>query len=78
MPQGGLPPPFFGGDHRPCWFGTRCSLQTIVASDRSLQITEDIMIGDKPAVHDLGVLLDSELTMERHISQVASNCYSAT
>jgi len=56
-------------------FGTRCSLQKIAASDRSLQIDEDIIIGDKPVVRDLGVLLDSELTMKRHINQVAINCF---
>jgi len=57
------------------WFGTRCSLQKITASDHLLQINDDIVISDKPVVHDLVVLLDSELTMKRHISQVARNCF---
>ena len=55
------------------WFGNRCSLQQIAASDRSLQINEDIIISDKPVVRDLGVLLYSEFTMKRH--QVTRNCF---
>jgi len=57
------------------WFGTHCSLQKITASDHLLQINDDVVISDKPVVHDLDVLLDSELTMKRHISQVTRNCF---
>ena len=57
------------------WFGTWCSLQKITASDRFLQINDHTVISDKPVVHDLGVLLDSELTIKRYINQVARNCF---
>jgi len=40
-----------------------------------MQINEDIIISDKPVVRDLGVLLDCELMIERHINQVARNCF---
>ena len=56
-------------------FGTRYNLQKRAASDCSLQINEDIIISDRPVVHDLGVLLDSELMMKWHINQVARNWF---
>ena len=40
-----------------------------------MQINENIVVGDKPVVRDFGVVLDSELTIKRHINQVARNCF---
>src|SRR5664279_1885984 len=53
------------------WFGTRASLKKIGPADLRFEIGSDII---KPAssVRDLGVILDSELTMKNHINKVVS------
>jgi len=52
-------------------FGSRANLQKIAATDHSLLIDGSV-IHSVDSVCDLGVILDSELTLQRHINKVAS------
>ena len=56
------------------WFGSRQILEKVSGSDLTLQLDSDIL---KPVdvVRDLGVLLDTELSMKQHITRIASNCF---
>ena len=58
------------------WFGSRSSLSRLKPEDRrpTLEIGATVV---KPTdvVRDLGVLLDSELTMKRHVSKMVSTCF---
>jgi len=56
------------------WFGSRSSLSRLKLEDRTLEIGATVV---KPTdvVRDLGVLLDSELTMKRHVSKMVSTCF---
>ena len=56
------------------WFGSRVNLQKIATADQSLRIDRDI-IHSVASVRDLGVTLDSELTLQRHVNKVASACF---
>ena len=56
------------------WFGTRQSLQKVNDDNLALQL-ESGCIEPVSVVRDLGVLLDSELTMKHHVSKVASTCF---
>ena len=53
------------------WFGTRTSLRRLSSADRTL--TMDVQPSD--VVRDLGVLLDSELTLKHHVNRIASTCF---
>jgi len=53
------------------WFGSRVSLRKIAANDVSLRVGNDV-VTPVDAVCDLGVILDSELTMQRHVNKVVS------
>jgi len=53
------------------WFGTRCKLSKISPAHLSLSL-DSSTIPCSTVVRDLGVLLDSELTMKQHISKVTS------
>ena len=53
------------------WFDTRHSLAKLPSECRSLTICSSV-IQCADVVRDLGVLLDSELSMQRHISKVVS------
>ena len=56
------------------WFGTHHSLAKLPSECRSLTVcTSAFQCAD--VVRDLGVLLDSELSMQRHISKVVSACF---
>jgi len=50
------------------------SLKKIENKDLKLRVGNDV-IGSASSVRDLGVIMDSELSMKKHISQVASVCY---
>ena len=50
------------------WFGTRHQLSNL--NPRSISV-----IHSSTSVRDLGVLFDSELTMERHISKLCQSCF---
>jgi len=56
------------------WFGSRSSLSRLKPEDRTLEIGATVV---KPTdvVRDLGVLLDSELTMKRHVNKTVSPCF---
>ena len=55
------------------WFGSRAALQKSSAN-RSLTI-DSVVIRPTDVVRDLGVLLDSELTMKLHINRLVSTCF---
>jgi len=57
------------------WFGTKANLKKMENSDLSLHVGNDV-IEPVPVVRDLGVLLDSEFSSKKHVSKVASVCYS--
>ena len=53
-------------------FGTRARLQEL--SNQNVQFGQAV-VKPSTSVRDLGVQLDSELTMKAHISKVASSCF---
>ena len=56
------------------WFGSRQMLEKLTDSDLTLD-TGTTVIRPVKSVRDLGVHLDSELTMKSHISKVVCSCY---
>jgi len=56
------------------WFGTRCNLNKIPCEHLSLPVGSS-KIPCSAVVRDLGVVLDSELSMKYHIGKVTSTCY---
>ena len=56
------------------WFGSRQMLEKLTDTDLTLD-TGTTVIRPLKSVRDLGVHLDSELTMKTHISKVVSCCY---
>ena len=59
------------------WFGSRANLQKIATTDHSLRIDGSV-IHSVDSVRDLGVILDSELTLQRHILTKLPACASIT
>ena len=58
------------------WFASHVSLRKIAANDLSLRVGNDVVtVTLVDTVRDLGVILDSELTMQRHVNKVASACF---
>ena len=56
------------------WFGSRAYINNLSLHDRTLTI-DDTTINTTDVVRDLGVLLDSELSMTQHVAKVASVCF---
>ena len=56
------------------WFGSRSNLAKLQKDDLCLKLGS-IVINPSETVRDLGVLLNSELTMRRHIARTASTCF---
>jgi len=56
------------------WLGTRGRLQQLAGEDLSLTIGSET-IQPSTVVRDLGVLIDSELTLQKHVSRLASSCF---
>jgi hypothetical protein len=56
------------------WFGSGANLRKFNTSDLSLSVREDV-ISPLSVVRDLGVYLDSELTMKQHVSRITSSCF---
>jgi hypothetical protein len=56
------------------WFGSHANLKKLAGQDLTLSIGPDV-IQPNDAVRDLGVWLDSELTLRHHITKVATACY---
>ena len=56
------------------WFGSKSNLAQLNKRDRSNKVCSSII---QPAaiVRDLGLLLDSELSMKQHVTKVAAICY---
>ena len=56
------------------WFGSKANLKKIADLDLNFHIGADVI---KPvsAVRDLGVILDSELSMGHHIKIVIRSCF---
>jgi hypothetical protein len=55
------------------WFGSYTELKKLSTTDRSL-IVEGTPLQPSEVVRDLGVLLDSEMTMKPHVSKLTSVC----
>ena len=53
------------------WFGTRTSLRRLSSADRTFMI-DSMDVKPSDVVRDLGVLLDSELTLKHHVNRIAS------
>ena len=58
------------------WFGSRANLARIAVQNLSLQFGSDTIIEPAAVVRDLGVLLDSELSMKQHVCKAAAACSS--
>jgi len=58
------------------WFGSRANLKNLTASTNtsSLTVTRDV-VQCADILRDLGVTLDSELSMQNHISKVTQTCF---
>lgn len=56
------------------WFGSRAMLRRLTGDNRSLSIGS-VVVDSVDVVRDLGVLLDSEMTMKQHINHVVSVGY---
>ena len=56
------------------WFGSHANLQKIAGQNLTLTVGTDA-IQPVPVVRDLGVLLDSELTLKQHIAKVSAACF---
>ena len=56
------------------WFGSQAVLRQSSPADRTLSIN-DVTLQPAGVVRDLGVLLDSQLTMKQHVNRVASSCF---
>ena len=56
------------------WFGSGTSLSHLISEDRVLELGP-IVVQPTDVVHGLGVLLDSERTMNRHVIKTVSTFY---
>ena len=56
------------------WIGTCGPLQQLAGEDLSVTIGSET-IPPSTIVRDLGVLIDSELTLQKHVSRLASSCF---
>ena len=56
------------------WFGKRSRLAKLADVDSSVTVGTST-IHSTTVVRDLGVLLDSELTMKKHVNKVTSTCF---
>ena len=56
------------------WFGKRSRLAKLADVDSTVTVGTNV-IQPAPVVRDLGVLLDSELSMKKHVNKVTSTCF---
>ena len=56
------------------WLGTRATLKRLENTNHSLHVGTDT-VTPSDVVRDLGVLLDSELTMRQHVSDIVDVCF---
>ena len=57
------------------WFGSWFKLQKLHASTNTSDYIGGIEVRPVEYVRDLGVILDNQLSMRKHISQVVSTCF---
>ena len=57
------------------WFGTNANPKKLRSVDLGLHVEAGTIV-PVDAVRDLGVILDGELTMAKHIVKITSVCYS--
>ena len=55
--------------------GCKATINKLTAQDRSLTVSNDPTIDSADVVRDLGVFLDTELSMKQHIAKVAAACF---
>jgi hypothetical protein len=56
------------------WFGSSTNLGKLSSGDKRIQVGHDV-IEPSAVVRDLGVYIDSELSMKSHINRVTSACF---
>jgi len=56
------------------WFGSQLNLERIATADLSVRVSNTV-IQPSDRVRDLGVILDSSLSMRQHIAKVTSTCF---
>jgi hypothetical protein len=56
------------------WFGSRCNLNKLSNTDLTVTVGTEV-IQPVSVVRDLGVYLDSELTMKEHIRRITRSCF---
>jgi len=56
------------------WFGSQTSLRQLSLADSTLMI-DSVVVQPTDVVRDLGVLLDSELSLKQHVNRTASTCF---
>jgi len=54
------------------WIGSKAAINKLTPQDRSLTASNDTTIDSADVVRDLGVFLDTELSMKQHIAKVAA------
>jgi len=58
------------------WFGSRPNLAILQRIKLSLQVgTSNIGLQPSSVVRELGVYMDSELTMKEHVAKIAAACF---
>ena len=56
------------------WFGGRANLELLQSMDITIRLGQ-VDIEPVDCVRDLGVLLDSSLSMRQHIARITSTCF---
>jgi len=56
------------------WFGSKNNLNKLGSVDKNLILGNDV-ISPSSVVRDLGVSLDAELSLNKHVATVASSCF---
>ena len=56
------------------WFGSQTTLRQSLPGARVLTIN-GVVLQPVEVVRDLGVLLDSQLTLKHHVNRIASTCF---
>jgi len=57
------------------WIGSKAAINKLTPQDRPLTVSNDTRIDSADVVRDLGVFLDTELSMRQHIAKVAAACF---
>jgi len=56
------------------WFGAAANLRKISSDVSSIRVGSTV-VKRKTDIHDLGVMLDAELSMREHVSQTGQSCF---